>query len=357
MIEHVIELDDPIPLCQKPYRRSEVVWEFIKEEVDRLLKKGYLTWSNSEWACSPVTAPKANGGLRFCIKYKPLNHQTKKPASPLYNMRSILSQLHQAKIISILDMSEAFHQIPMQEESRKYTAFVVEGLGKLEWLRMPYGLTRAPTTFQRLMYVLKRQFADLIHKRKLPNKWVDQVFTHLDDWIVVSQDLDEHISILSLICEVFRGAKLIVNRDKSFFACKEVKFLGYTVDEVGMRPNTEKIQPILDFPVPKDRTQFRQLNGLVNWYHRHLKNIAKVRGPLNKLTSIKVRWKWTEVEQTALADVKKALAEAPRLYVPIPEQPFILYTDASDFGLGAILVQLDSESGIENLIEVLSRPL
>ena len=160
-------------------------------------------------------------------------------------------------------MSEAFHQIPMQEESRKYTAFVVEGLGQLEWLRIPYGLTGAPSTFQRLMDVLKRQFAYLIHKRKLPNKWVDQVFTYLDDWIVVSQDLDEHISILSLICEVFRDAKLIVNRDESSFACKEVKFLGYIVDELGMRRNPEKIQPILDFPILKDRTQLRQFNGLV----------------------------------------------------------------------------------------------
>ena len=89
LIEHVIELDDPTPHRQKPYRRSEVVREFIKEEVDRLLKKEYVTWSNSEWAWSPVVAPKANGGLRFCINYKPLNRQTKKPAYPLHNMRSI----------------------------------------------------------------------------------------------------------------------------------------------------------------------------------------------------------------------------------------------------------------------------
>jgi len=357
LIKHVIELDDLIPHRQKPYRRSEAVRIFINEEVDRLLSRGYLTWSNSNWASSPVVAPKANGRLRFCIDYRMLNRKTKKPAYPLPQMGSILSQLHHAKIISTLDMSEAFHQIPMDEESRKYTAFVVEGKGLLEWLRMPYGLTGAPSTFQRLMDSLKRRVGEIIIERKLPNQWVDQVFAYLDDWVVVSRDLDEHLSLLSILFEVLREAKLIINREKSSFACKEVKFLGYIVDESGMRPNPEKIQPILDYPVPKDRTQLRQFNGLVNWYHRHLKNIARVQGPLNKLTSPKVPWRWSKVEQNAFDEVKQALAAAPKLHVPIPGQSFILYTDASDFGLGAILVQQDPDSDKELLIEVLSRPL
>uniref|UniRef100_A0A6V7HLC1 RNA-directed DNA polymerase n=1 Tax=Bracon brevicornis TaxID=1563983 RepID=A0A6V7HLC1_9HYME len=124
-----------------------------------------------------------------------------------------------------------------------------------------------------------------------------------------------------------------------------------------MRPNPEKIQPILDYPIPRDRTQLRQFNGLVNWYHRHLKSISRIQGPLNKLTSPRVPWKWTDVEQQSFEAVKKPLAEAPRLRVPIPGHPFVLYTDASDFGLGAILVQVNPETKQERLIEVLSRPL
>lgn len=170
-------------------------------------------------------------------------------------MKSILSQLHEAKIISTLDMSEAFHQIPMEEKSREYTAFVVEGKGLLEWVRMPYGLTGAPATFQQLMDKLKRRLKEPISQRKLPNKFGDQVFTYLDDWIVVSQTFDEHLTILALLFEVLREAKLELNREKSCFACKEVKFLGYIIDESGMRPNPEKIQPILDFPTPRDRME------------------------------------------------------------------------------------------------------
>lgn len=272
-------------------------------------------------------------------------------------MGSILSQLHHARVISTLDMSKAFHQIPMDEESRKYTAFVVEGKGFLEWLRMPYGLTGAPSTFQRLMDLLKRRVREIIIERKFPNKWADQVFAYLDDWIVVSQDLDEHLSLLSILFEVLSEAKLVVNREKSKFVCKEVKFLGYVLDELGMRPDSEKIRPILDYPVPKDRTQLRQFNGLVNWYHRHLKNIARVQGPLNKLTSPKVPWHWTEVEQNAFKKTKQVLAAAPKLHIPMPGQPFVLYTDASDFGLGAILVQKDLDTDRELLIEILSRPL
>lgn len=261
LIEHVIRLTSH---RVKPYRRREAIREFINKDVDRLLEKGYIVWSNSDWACSPVVAPKAHGGLRFCIDYRPLNRQTVRPAYPLQHMKSILSQLHQAKIISTLDMSEAFHQIPMEKNSRKYTAFVVEGKGLLEWVRMPYGLTGAPSTFQSLMDKLKRRVRELIIERNLPNKWPEQVFAYLDDWIIVSETFDEHLAILSLLFEVIREAKLKINREKSSFACKEVKFLGYIVDELGIRPNPEKIQPILDFPMPKDRTQLRQFNGLVN---------------------------------------------------------------------------------------------
>ena len=100
----------------------------------------------------------------------------------------------------------------------------------------------------------------------------------------------------------------------------------------------------------------RHFNGLVSWYHRHLKNVARSQRSLNKF-SPKVPWKWSEVKQQSFDDVKKALVETPRLYVSIPGQPFILYTDTSDFGLSAILVQKGPEKGIENSIEVLSRLL
>lgn len=234
LIEHEIELTGPTPYRQKPYRRREIVRKYINEEMDRLLDKGYVTWSNSQWACSLLVVPKANGGLCFCINYQPLNRRTKKPAYPLPNMRSILSQLYQAKSISTLDMSEAFHQIPMAKDNRQYTAFVVEGKGLLEWLRMPYGPTGAPSTFQRLMDALKRRLKELITERNHPIKLIDQVFTYLDDWIVVSHDIEEHIAISSLVFEVLREAKLIINREKSRFACKEVEFLGYIIDEHGI---------------------------------------------------------------------------------------------------------------------------
>ncbi|XP_063994806.1 uncharacterized protein LOC135172591 [Diachasmimorpha longicaudata] len=157
-------------------------------------------------------------------------------------------------------------------------------------------------------------------------------------------DLDEHLKLLSILLEVLREAKLTINREKSSFACRSVKYLGYIINEHGMRPDPGKIQPITNYPVPRDRTQLRQFNGMVNWYHRHLKSIAKVQGPLNKLTSPKHPWRWTDDEQKAFDEVKQSLIVIPRLCVPVPGQPFILYTDASDFGSGAILVQKDLET-------------
>lgn len=150
--------------------------KFLHEETNCLLQKGYIVRSNSEWACFPVVALKANGELRFCRNYQPVNKKGKK-SYPLPNMRSILSQLHETKIISTIDVSEVFHQFPMDEESRKYTAFVVEGLSQFEWLRMPNGLTGAPSTFQRLMDIVVKTLKNLVTGRNLPPQWINQMFT------------------------------------------------------------------------------------------------------------------------------------------------------------------------------------
>ena len=112
-------------------------------------------------------------------------------------------------------MSEAFHRTPMDEASRKYTAFVVEGKGLLDWVRMPYGLTGAPSTFQCLMDKLKRRIKELISEKNLPYNWLHKVFAYLDDWIIVSENLDEHFTLLSLLFKVVREAKLFINREKS----------------------------------------------------------------------------------------------------------------------------------------------
>lgn len=136
-----------------------------------------------------------------------------------------------------------------------------------------------------------------------------------------------------------------------------MKFLGFIVDKDGLRPDPEKIAPVINFPRPTNKKQVRSFCGLVNWYHRHLQNVAEVQGPLNKLCSVNVDWKWGEEEEQAFQQLKRALIDAKPLSIPKPNLPYVLYTDASDTGLGAFLVQKETDSDKEYLIICLSRPL
>ncbi|CAD6231165.1 GSCOCG00012216001-RA-CDS [Cotesia congregata] len=129
-------------------------------------------------------------------------------------MLRILSDLHGALVITTMDLKEAFHQIFMETNSIALTAFSVERRGKFEWLRMPYGLVGAPSTFQKAMDIVKTRFCKLLVERRLPLKWAEQVFAYLDDWVIISETFEEHLQILALLFEVFRDFGLLINPEK-----------------------------------------------------------------------------------------------------------------------------------------------
>lgn len=357
LITHKIEMIDSTPIKQKPYPKSEAMTKIIHDEVERLLSKGYIIPKAGNWASPPIVVPKHHGKHRLCIDYRKINANTKKSAYPLPNMLRILRSLHDAAYISTIDLSEAFHQIAMDKDSQQYTAFVVEGRGTFEWLRMPYGLTNAPSTFQELTDKMKDNLIKLIQTHKYNPNWANNVFAYIDDWVIVSQTLQDHLGLHKLVFQVIRDAKLIINRDKSHFAKSSAKFLGYVIDVEGLHPDPNQLKPIINYPRPTTRKELRRFNGMVNWHHRHLENIAKIQGPLNKLCSPKVKFIWTDEHENAFQNVKQSLLNIPVLAIPEPGLPFKLYTDASDIGLGAILVQQESNSVKEVPICYLSRPL
>ncbi|XP_053597345.1 uncharacterized protein LOC128668424 [Microplitis demolitor] len=321
-MDFVLQFGKPgaTPVRIKPYRRSPVINEELNRQIDELLEKKFIRPSYSVWSCSPVMVSKPNNKWRFCVDYRPINKWTIPPAHPLPNMLRIPSALHGAISISTMDLKEAFHQIRMSPASIPLTAFSVEGRGQYQWLRMPYGLVRAPSTFQKAMDELK----DRLHKKLV----------------------DENLPM-----------SLLINPAKCKFCRPEVKFLGFIVNQTGLHPDPEKIAPIANYPRPTNRKQLRSFLGLVNWYHRHLQDVAKAQGPLNKLTGVNTEWKWEQQEEESLQKLKHALIDAQPLAIPKVGLPYYLYTDACDTGIGAFLVQRDFETGKEYLIICLSRQL
>lgn len=308
-----------------------------------MLTAGIIEPSNSEWASPVVMVKKPNGTYRFYLDFRKVNNVLKKDAYPLPNMTGILDKLRAARYISTIDLSQAYFQIPLAKDSREITAFSVPGKGHYHFTRMPYGLTGAPATFQRLL------------DRLIGPEMEPHVFAYLDDIVIVTATFEEHLNWLKRVLDRILSAGLSINRAKSEFCRSQVKYLGFIMRQDGLHVDPEKAQPIHNYPVPRNLRQLRRFLGMSSWYRRFIPQFATLSEPLTRLLRKNKRWEWGTDQGNAFAQVRAHLAAAPTLSCPDFQQPFVLQTDASSVVLGAVLTQ--EVNGRENIIAFASRAL
>ncbi|KAL7292652.1 hypothetical protein TKK_0013778 [Trichogramma kaykai] len=340
---HTIDVQGHPPIRQHPRRIAQKLLKAAHEEVDRLIREDIIEESDSPWCNCPVIVPKSNGKIRFCIDFRKINQITKKDAYPMHHMDSILDNLRNAVYLSKIDLSQAYHQIPLHPDSMKITAFALENKGLFHYKRLPYGLCNSPATFQRAMDNL------------FGPKWQPYVFIYMDDIIIATPTFAEHKDWVTKVIEKLNEAELTINKEKSEFCCEQVKFLGYIIDREGLRTDPEKVKAVLDCKSPKNIKQLKSFMGMVGWYSRFLPNLAEIRTPLTKLTQKGIAWHWNIEQEDAFNKLKLMLTQAPVLARPNPDLPFTLQTDASDFALGAVLTQIID--GEEHPIAYASRAL
>ncbi|XP_066585575.1 uncharacterized protein [Prorops nasuta] len=327
LVKHHIDVQGQAPIRQAARRVSPVIYKVAHEEVDKLLGEGIIEPSTSAWASCPVIVPNPGGKYRFCIDFRRVNEVTRKDAYPIPHIDSILDKLRHARYISTLDLSQVYFQIPLGDESREITAFIVPGKGLFQFRRMRYGLTNAPATFQRMMDQL------------IPPEFDPYVFVYLDDIIIVTNTFAEHLGWLERVLNIIRFAGLEINREKSKFCRSQVRFLGYLINLNGLAPDPERTAPLMNYPPPKDLKTLRRFLGMVGWYARFLPNLSKDKIPLVLLLHKGVRWHWNQEQQTSFERLKEALCSAPVLARPDFSRPFQVQTDASDYAIGAVLTQ------------------
>ncbi|XP_022188087.2 uncharacterized protein LOC111046770 [Nilaparvata lugens] len=344
ILKHKIKLQEGVePFRLRPYPRNPIMQKVIDEEVDTMLEQGVIEPSCSSWSSPIVLVKKSNGKIRFCIDFRKLNSVTHRDAYPLPNMTGILDRLRDAKYISTIDLKSGYWQVPLDEESKELTAFIVPGRGLFQFKVMPFGLHSAGATFQRLL--------DQVIGPKLE----PYAFAYLDDVVVLGETLESHREHLAEVFQRLRDAGLIINKDKCNFLKSELKYLGHIVTEQGLRTDPETIRAVRDFPTPQRVKSLRSFLGLASWYRRFVPNFSELANPLHRLLKLKVNWQWGEEEETAFQKIKDALTCAPVLTYPHFELPFVIQTDASDEGLGAVLTQ--EINGEEKVIAYASRGL
>jgi hypothetical protein len=241
-----------------------------------------------------------------------------------------------------LDLASGYWQILIALMDIQKTGFITQR-GFYEFVRMPFGLTNAPATFQRLM--------DKILETEI-GKFVQ---VYLDDIIIYSNTWEEHLEHIKQVFQRLEDAGLKMGKEKCFFALKELEFLGHRISREGIKPDPNKIEKIKNWPTPTNKTGARGFLGMVGYYRRFIKDFSKIGKPIFDVIG-KESFHWDEKQQQAMDILKKAIIEDAVLKYPNFTKPFILYTDASGGGLGAVLSQLD-ENEIERPIAFASKTI
>ena len=335
VVQHHVDTGDHPPIKQ-PLRRVPYIYrDKIATMVKEMEEAGVIEPSSSPWASPVVIVPKKDGTYRFCIDYRRLNSVTTKDAYPLPRIDDILDTLAGAKYFSSLDLAAGYWQVGLDKETAAKSAFITHQ-GLHQFVRMPFGMCNAPATFQRLMEVV---LAGLLWK---------SCFAYIDDILVCSQTFSEHIEHLGQVFARLRKASLRLKARKCLFLRDEVPYLGHIVTKDGLKPDPMKTEKMRLYPTPMNISQVRQFLGLASYYRRFVPEFSKIASPLHSLLKRDAYFQWTMESENAFNKLKQLLVSAPVLAYPRFQSgyPFIVETDASTSGLGAVLAQQQDDGNV-----------
>lgn len=335
LISHDIPLIDDTPVAQRYRRIPPSEYEVVKEHINQLLSSQVIRESSSPYASPIVLVRKKGGDLRMCVDYRLLNRKTRRDAFPLPRIEESLDALSGACWFSTLDLTSGYNQVPVTEADRPKTAFCTP-FGLFEWNRMPFGLCNAPSTFQRLM---QRIFGD---------QQCQSVLLYLDDIVVFSSTVEQHLERLKGVLERLQSEGLKAKLSKCSFFRKEVHYLGHVISADGVSTDPGKIEVVANWPCPTTASELRSFLGFASYYRRFVEGFAKLAAPLHRAVAECGGTKkpdqrfsrcWTDECNKNFDTLKAKLTTAPVLAYADFSLPFILEVDASYGGLGAVLSQ------------------
>ena len=342
--EHTIPTSDAKPIHLPPYLIPHAYRDIVRNELKEMEQEGIIERSSSAWASPIVMVKKKDGTLRMCVDYRRLNTVSQMDAYPMPRVDELIDRLGDASFITTLDLSRGYWQVPVRQQDQHKTAFTTP-YGLFQFRVMPFGLQGAPATFQRMMDVILQETHDF-------------AAAYLDDVVIHSRTWEDHLRHVSDILQRLQDAGLTVKPRKCQFAMSRCAYLGHIVEGCEVRPEDVKVQAVRDFPIPTSKKQVRAFLGLTGYYRRFMPNYADVASPITDLTRKDTpnRVKWTPICHQAFTSLKNALCSSPVLRSPDFQRNFILQTDASDRGVGAVLSQRDDD-GMDYPIAYFSKKL
>jgi hypothetical protein len=280
----------------------------------------------SPWGASVLFVKKKDETMRLCIDYRKLNRVTIKNKYPLPRIDDLFDQLKKASVFSKIDLRSGYHQLKVREEDVQKIAIRTR-YGHYEFMVMPFGLTNAPSVFMDLMNQVFHNYLDQF------------VVVFIDDILVYSTNHHEHGEHLKKVLDILREKKLFAKLKKCEFWLKKVSFLGHVVLGDGIEVDPSKIEAVVKWERPTNDREIRSFLGLVGYYRRFVKGFSTLSGPLTALTKKNVCYIWSDECEASFQELKRRLVTAPILTLPSSKEGFVVYSDASQNGLGCVLMQ------------------
>ncbi|XP_037611722.1 uncharacterized protein K02A2.6-like [Sebastes umbrosus] len=329
------------PVQQKLRRLPLSVKQAVSAELERLLEMDVIERIDaSPWVSPIVVTLRKNGAVRMCVDLREPNKAVVMDSHPLPHMDDLFSEMRGATVFSTIDLANAYHQVLLAEESRDMTAFITHD-GLFRFRRVPYGLCSAPSAFSKMMSLVLKDLKG--------------VQNYLDDVIVYGIEQEEHDRNLQAVLAALKDAGLQLNKEKCHFNQTSLRFLGHTITPQGLLPDKDHLRAITETPAPSDATTLRSFLGLTAWYAKFVQNYASLVEPMRECLRDDT-FQWTAAAQSSFDTVKTRIVNSSALSVFDSSLPTIVSTDASDYGLGAILTQMHPDT-TERTVAFASRSL
>lgn len=326
--KHKIRTTHNNPIYKRSFRLSLKDHDVIRTQARKLLSQNRIRPSVSPYNFPVFTVPKKDGGKRMVLDYQAINAVTVDDRQPLPLVQDVIDRLSNKKFFSVLDIAWGFWQVPMDPEDIPKTAFSTLD-GHYEWVCMPMGLKGAPATFQRIIQIA---LGDLLFECSI---------NYMDDVIVYSDTLDDHLNHLRQVLIRLQNAGVKLKMSKCLFLQKQVEYLGFLLSYNKVTPAPSKIDAIRNFVRPNCKRDVQRFLGLCNYLRRHIPNYTEKGHHLMGLTGDKP-FVWTPDCEKNFEKLKSALTSDSCLSIYNPKLTTELHTDASKVGIGGMLVQWET---------------
>lgn len=322
----------PLPLLDK-----------LEAELKRLLNLNIIVPVEhpTSWVAPIVVVPKGDT-VRMCCDYTQLNKNVLRSHFPIPKVETTLTKLKGACIFSKLDIRSSFYQLKLSKESQPLTTFITP-FGRFMFKRLPFGITCAPEYFS-------QKFSNLFRDLK-------GVTTHIDDILVYANSIEKHDETLRAVLTRLSNEGITLNQNKCVIGVNTINFLGHLISKSGIKIDPERIEAITKFPEPTNKKELQRLLGMINFTARFIPNKSEILNPLTTLLKNDIMFVWDEAQKQSFSKIKELLIDAPCLSYFDPQKQIIVSADASSYGIGCALMQVNGMTKERELVAYASRTL